>query len=72
MIMRLWGSEETAELTYDDADLISPYALEAMQQAQAAGLITGYEDNTLQPQRGLRRSEAVALAVRLLSWQAAE
>ena len=72
MIMRLWGSEEKAELTYADADSISPYALEAMQQAQAAGLLTGYEDHTLQPQRGLRRSEAVALAVRLLSWQAAE
>ena len=68
MIMRLWGDEEEAELTYDDTELISDYAVTAMKQAQAAGLITGYEDNTLQPQRGLRRSEAVAMAVRLLSW----
>ncbi len=69
MIMRLWGNEEEAELNYEDTDLISEYAVTAMRQAQAAGLITGYEDNTVRPQKGLRRSEAVALAVRLLSWQ---
>ncbi len=69
MIMRLLGREEEAELPYTDAHLVSEYAVSAMKQAQAAGLLTGYEDQTLRPLRGLRRSEAVALAVRLLSWQ---
>ncbi len=68
MIMRLCGTEEEAELTYIDTELISPYALTAMKQAQAAGLIKGYNDNTLRPQSGLRRSEAVALTIRVLSW----
>ncbi len=68
MIMRLCRSKEEAELTYTDKELISPYALTAMKQAQAAGLIKGYNDNTLRPQEGLRRCEAVALAVRLMDW----
>ncbi len=68
MMMRMWGTEEQAELPYTDAGDISPYALKAMEQAQAAGLINGYADNTLQPLKELSRAEAVALAVRLLSW----
>ena len=67
MMMRMWGKQDVAELPYTDAGDISPYALTAMKQAQAAGLIKGYEDLTLLPLKALTRAEAVALAVRLLS-----
>lgn len=66
MMMRLVKLEEETELSYEDADLVSDFAVSAMQQAQAAGLLTGYKDNTLRPQGALTRAEGVTLLMRLL------
>jgi hypothetical protein len=64
MMCRLLGATEEAELPYSDADTISPYAVTFVRQAQAMGLLTGYEDGTLRPQTELNRAEAVTLLVR--------
>ena len=66
MMCRLLGATEEAELPYSDADTISPYAVTFVKQAQAMGLLTGYEDGTLRPQTELNRAEAVTLLVRFL------
>lgn len=65
MMMRLAKREEAAELEYSDADTVSAYAVEAMQQAQAAGLLAGYEDGTIKPQNQMTRAEGVSLLMRL-------
>ena len=67
MMMRLWGGEGVPdlELPYADEDGISDYAIDYIRQAQAFGLLTGYQDNTLRPQQQLNRGEAVALLMRL-------
>ena len=70
MMMRLCGGENIPELalSYEDADTISDYAYSAFQQAQVFGLLTGYEDHTIRPQKELSRAEAVALLMRLARW----
>ncbi len=70
MMMRLAKSEDTAELDYTDTDAISAYALEAMQQAQAAGLLAGYEDGSVKPQNQMTRAEGVSLLMRLSRFMA--
>lgn len=70
MMMRLWGGDAFPDLalTYEDEADISDYAYNYIQQAQVFGLLTGYEDNTLRPQKQLNRGEAVALLMRLARW----
>ncbi len=70
MMMRIWGGDAFPDLalTYEDEADISDYAYNYIQLAQAFGLITGYDDNTLRPQRELNRGEAVALLMRLVRW----
>lgn len=70
MMMRLWGGDAFPDLalTYEDEADISDYAYNYIQQAQVFGLLTGYEDNTLHPQKQLNRGEAVALLMRLTRW----
>ncbi len=66
MMMRLWAGEIVADLamTYADVEDISDYALDSVRTATALGLLTGYEDNTLRPQKELTRGEAVTILMR--------
>ena len=66
MLCRLAGKEEEAELPYTDSAAVSAYALPYVRQAQAMGLLTGYEDGSLQPQGKLTRAETVTLLMRFL------
>ena len=72
MLMRvadyLDKTPEKSELTYRDADQISPYALEAMQEAQTVGLLDGDSDNTIRPQERLTKAEGTAMIKQLLRW----
>lgn len=49
-----------------DGDKISPYAREAMGQAQCLGVIQGYPDGSLRPLAQVNRAEAVTMLLRLL------
>ena len=66
MMMRLWAGDCVADLALSYADLedISSYALDSIRTATALGLLTGYEDTTLRPQKQLSRGEAVTLLMR--------
>ncbi len=66
MLCRLAGATEEAELPYSDSADISDYAVTFVRQAQALGLLTGYQDGTLRPQVELNRAEAVTLLMRLV------
>lgn len=72
MLMRLANmldcAPEPSELAYSDAEQISEYARMAMQEAQTAGLLSGYKDGTVRPKDRLTRAEGVALASRMLHW----
>lgn len=74
MMMRIWGGDAFPELalTYEDEADISDYAYNHIQQAQAFGLLTGYEDNTLRPKETLDRGEAVTLLMRLVRFMDSE
>jgi hypothetical protein len=43
---------------FDDADMISAYALEAIYAAKENGIISGYPDNTFKPTANASRAEA--------------
>ena len=60
-------------LNYSDFDEIADYAVEPLEQAQAMGLLGGYEDGTLRPRRDMSRAESVTLLLRLMDcdfWEA--
>ncbi len=65
MMCRLVGATEEAELPYSDSAAISEYAVTSVRQAQAMGLLTGYEDGSLRPLGRLTRAEAVTLLMRM-------
>ncbi|MCC8169256.1 MAG: S-layer homology domain-containing protein [Oscillospiraceae bacterium] len=56
---RLIDSEESAELTFADADEIPEWARESMSKLLSAGIISGYSDNTILPNNNVKRAEAV-------------
>ena len=49
------------ELTYIDADQINDYAYEAVKAISAAGIIGGYEDNSIKPLGNLTRAETAKI-----------
>ncbi len=51
---------------FADAASVSPYAVEAMTWANAAGLITGMDARTLAPQASATRAQAATILFRLL------
>lgn len=59
--------ETDNEISYTDADSISPYAEEAAKWAYNAGVILGNADGSFAPQRTATRAEAAAIFVRLLA-----
>ena len=56
---------EGAELTFADSDTVAPWAAENLQRALAAGLISGYDDNTIRPSGRITRAEAATVVVKL-------
>jgi len=52
--------------TYADASRISPWALEAVEKAQAHGLMEGVGDRRFAPQQPMTRAQFVAVLLRLL------
>lgn len=53
-------------LGFADADSISEYAISALNWAVGAGLIKGYENNTVRPQNFATRAEAAAILQRFI------
>jgi len=52
---------------FADADSISSYAVEAVANATASGVITGYEDSTFRPMKNATRAEAAVIISRILN-----
>lgn len=57
-----------AQKTFEDNDVISPYAAEAVAVLQTAGIISGDENNEFKPQDGATRAEAAVVLQRLLAY----
>jgi hypothetical protein len=49
-----------------DAADISPYAADAFKWAIDAGIITGYDDNTIRPQTDATRAEVATILMRYI------
>ncbi len=63
LLARVLDLTQTAPLHFSDAATVSPWALTAVQEAVAAGYLTGFPDGTLRPLAPATRAEAaVALA----------
>lgn len=54
-------------LAFDDADMISDYAQDAMLWAVSVELMNGMDENTLAPQDGTQRSHMATLLTRLVA-----
>ena len=58
--------ESTNILSYDDAESISEYAIEAMQYVVGSGLIKGKSSTTLNPKDNATRAEIAAILQRFI------
>lgn len=65
IIMKEGGSPSSRELTYNDGDLISDYAREAVKNTSNKGIVNGYE-GYFRPLDNMTRGEAAAVIARLL------
>ncbi|WP_138753957.1 S-layer homology domain-containing protein [Paenibacillus sinopodophylli] len=63
-------SSEAIAMPFSDKDSIPEWAQLEMQTAVAAGIIEGYSDGTLQPQKTVNRSEMAAMVSRAMKWEA--
>ena len=60
-----YNAEARNQLTaFADAGAVEPYALEAMQWANAAGLINGVTESSLEPAGNANRAQAAAILMR--------
>jgi hypothetical protein len=55
------GAAEGQKFSFADRDDVSAWALPAMEQAASVGLVGGYEDGTVRPQRWATRAEAAQM-----------
>lgn len=63
--LKLSGSEAAASgLNFTDRDSIRPWAQNAIVQALQAGIISGYEDGSFRPSRGVTRAEMMSMLAR--------
>ena len=63
----LFSEDDTLSLEgFDDSDTISPWYTKDISNAVAHGIIAGYEDGTLQPQKRINRVEAMVILARCL------
>ncbi len=69
-VMYVFGSLMTgiapAPLTFADANKVPEWAREKLSIAYAAGVITGYEDNTLKPLNNITRAEIASVFSKML------
>lgn len=56
------------ELSFEDKEDISPWALESVKAGVENKLIAGYPDNTYRPQNSITRSEAFTIICKLLGY----
>ncbi|MDR2530426.1 MAG: S-layer homology domain-containing protein [Oscillospiraceae bacterium] len=67
LLYRYAGSPATESASeFTDAESISDYAVDAVEWAQASGLIAGYEDGSFAPKQGASRAEVAAIITRLI------
>ena len=52
---------DTAKSDFEDADLIKDYAKEAVFAMAGAGIINGFEDNTVRPEENATRAQAAKI-----------
>ncbi|RAV21220.1 Ig-like domain-containing protein [Paenibacillus contaminans] len=52
--------------SFTDSGQVSPYAVQTVQAASNAGIVSGYPDGTFQPQGNVTRAEAVVMLANLL------
>ena len=55
---------EDGETLWEDADKVSPWAVESLEWAARRGLITGKTESTIDPLDDLTRAEAAVIAMR--------
>ncbi len=61
-IVRTYGFEGSeSELTFDDADEISDYAVEDISILVSQGIMSGYEDNTVRPKNNVSKVEFLTM-----------
>ncbi|WP_162341775.1 S-layer homology domain-containing protein [Paenibacillus paridis] len=63
-------SNETIAMPFSDKDSIPSWAQREIQTAVAKGIIEGYSDGTLQPQKTVNRAEMAAMVSRAMKWEA--
>ena len=70
MLYRYMGSptpHDSAALNFKDASMVSSYAQDALQWAVENGIISGMENNTLNPKGVATRAQVSAMLMRLLN-----
>lgn len=65
-IIKRSGISENAksDIMFSDREAIADYAMQAVVNLQAAGIITGYEDNSVKPKNPVTRAEAAVIIKR--------
>lgn len=71
LVNRAFQFTETAQIRYKDVKSGDWY-YETVAQAEAAGYITGYNDNTMRPNNAITRAEAAAIMARVKNLTANE
>lgn len=61
-------SQLTAELSFNDSQDIPDWALDGVKKTVSAGIITGYDDNTIKPSNNITRAETAVVFSRLFSF----
>ena len=54
-------------VVFEDAENVSEFALDSVSWAYEAGILNGYEDNTLKPQNSTTRAQTAAIIQRFIS-----
>ena len=61
-IVRAYGFEESSkDITFKDADKISDYAVKDMKTLISEGVFSGYEDNTIRPDKEVSKTEFITM-----------
>lgn len=71
MLMRALGigqREETNPLTFGDTNLIPEWAMQETRTAVAVGILEGYSDGLLRPNKTVNRAEMAAMIARAMNW----
>lgn len=66
MVSRALNGTGSAALNFTDADEIAEWARDAVAQAVAAGIVTGFDDGTFRPNATATRAQAAVMLSRLI------